>query len=106
MEGVVMKIPKDKIKPVDLPQLSETFADSLGLLLFDGQVARLEFCVTRIDPQSSPQVPAASKYPACRLVLTPEAFLELYNQLQKIMSAMERDGLVHKIQQNIKEQLH
>jgi len=101
-----MKIPNDKIKPVDLPERAEIFADSLGLLLFDGQVARLEFCVTRLDPQSPPQAPAAHRYPACRLVLTPEAFLELYNQLQKIMSAMERDGLVHKIRQNIKEQLH
>lgn len=101
-----MKIPKDKIRMVDRPEPTETFADSLGILLFDGQVARLEFCVTRLDPLSTPQAPAAHRYPACRLVLTPEAFLELYNQLQKIMSAMERDGLVHKIQQNIKEQFH
>lgn len=84
----------------------ETFADSLGVLMFDGQVGRIEFCVTRLDPQSNPQSPSAQRYPICRMVLTPEAFLDLYNQLQKLITAMERDGLVHKIRQNIKEQLH
>ncbi|MCX8043213.1 MAG: hypothetical protein N3B18_03705 [Desulfobacterota bacterium] len=101
-----MKIPQENIIRIDRPDMMETFADSLGMLLFDGQVARLEFCVTRLDPQSTPQTPSAHRYPSCRLVLTPEAFLDLYNQLQKLMSAMERDGLVHKIRQNIKEPLH
>jgi hypothetical protein len=34
----------------DRPELSETFADSIHSLLFDGQTLRIIFAVTRVEP--------------------------------------------------------
>jgi hypothetical protein len=98
-----MKLPEDQIRYVDLPEVSETFADSIGLVTFDGQTARIEFCVTRMDTPKPPNKPTARRYPINRLVLTPESFLNLSNQLQGIVTALEKNGVVQKIQQNIKE---
>jgi hypothetical protein len=89
-----MKLPAKQVRYVDLPELSETFCDSLGLSLFDGQSFRIEFCITRYD-EPAPQKPAtARRYPACRLVLTPETGVELFNKLQKMIEAMKRKGLL------------
>ena len=92
-----MKLPEDQVRYVDIPELSETFADSLGGLMFDGQSARIEFCITRMDipkPEhgKQPQKPTAKKYPCCRMVLTPETFQDLYNQLNQIVTAMQQQG--------------
>jgi len=37
------------IKIVDRPELAETFADCVTGLMFDGQMLRIEFGVTRFD---------------------------------------------------------
>ncbi|MGO9379944.1 MAG: hypothetical protein ACLPN1_03850 [Dissulfurispiraceae bacterium] len=93
-----MNIPAENISYVDLPELSETFADSIQLILFDGQSARIEFCVTRMDEPKPPKPPTARKYPVCRLVLTPEAALQLFNQLQTIVTGMQKQGLIKRIE--------
>jgi hypothetical protein len=36
-----------KIQQIDLPELSETFADSIDSVFFDGQTLRINFGVTR-----------------------------------------------------------
>jgi len=92
-----MKLPEDQVHYVDLPEISETFSDSIGGLIFDGQSARIEFCITRMDipkPGKHTQKPTAKKYPCSRLVLTPEAFTELANQLNQLMTAMKQQGKV------------
>src|SRR5437660_855236 len=38
---------------VDLPDLTETFADSVHTMVWDGQTLRIEFCVTRF-PEAAP----------------------------------------------------
>lgn len=93
-----MKIPEKNIRYVDLPELSETFADSTRLILFDGQSARIEFCITRMDEPKPPKEPTAKRYPVCRLVLTPEAALNLSNNLQNIINAMQKNGIVKRIE--------
>jgi hypothetical protein len=93
-----MNIPIENIRYIDLPELSETFADSFQLILFDGQSARVEFCVTRMDEPKPPNPPTARKYPVCRLVLTPEAVFQLFGQLQQIINAMQKQGLIKKIE--------
>ena len=55
---------------VDLPELSETFADSLVGFIFDGQTLRITFGVNRMDEPSRGQPNTGKRYPACRLVLT------------------------------------
>lgn len=91
-----MKLPESQIHYIDRPDISETFADSFGVGTFDGATTRLELCVTRLDPPNPPKPATARKYPICRLVLTPEATVELFNQLSGLLSALQQAGLVKK----------
>jgi len=77
---------------VELPALAETFADSINQVFFDGQTLRINFGVTRVDPPSQTQT--ARRYPACRLVLTPAAAVELMNQIQRLMAGMIQAGVI------------
>ena len=83
-----------KVSYVDNPDISETFADSVRALSFDGQTMRLEFCTTRLNDPKPPNPPSAKQFPACRLVLTPSAAMDLFNKLQNIMSALEKSGAI------------
>ncbi len=79
---------------IDLPELPETFADSIHTVVWDGQTLRIEFCVTRF-PELAPASPApAKRYPACRLVLTSHAATDLFNRLQQTMTALAQAGVV------------
>lgn len=89
-----MKLPPEQIQDVDLPEMPETFADSLGMSYFDGQAHRLTFCVHRFNPPKPPKPPTAKKYPSCRIVMTPECVIELFNQLNQVMAGMQKMGLI------------
>jgi hypothetical protein len=82
------------IRYEDRPEISETFADSVHGVLFDGQTMRIEFCTTRMDPPQPPNEPTARQYPVCRLVMPPTAAIDLYNKLQQILQALEKDGKI------------
>jgi hypothetical protein len=84
--------PALKLEHVDLPDLPETFADSINQVFFDGQTLRINFGVTRVDPPGQPQT--ARRYPACRLVLTPGAAVELMNQIQRLTAGMIQAGVL------------
>ena len=46
--------PQVQFQYVDLPDVSETFADFVQRIQFDGQTLRIEFGVSRLDDQRSP----------------------------------------------------
>ena len=82
------------IRYIDRPDISETFADSVSGLVFDGQTLRLEFAVTRLD-EVKPNAPISGRrYPACRLVLAPGAAIDLINRMQQIGAALTQAGVV------------
>jgi hypothetical protein len=82
------------IKMVDRPELAETFADCVTGLMFDGQMLRIEFGVTRLD-EMKPNTPLSGRrYPACRVVLPPAAAVDLINRMQQIASALTQAGVV------------
>lgn len=89
-----MKLPEKQIQDVEVPDLFETFADSIGMSTFDGNTMRIEFRVTRVNPPVPPNPPTAKRYPVCRLVMTPELAVELSNQLNGVIGMMEKQGLV------------
>lgn len=89
-----MKLPKESVQICDLPELAETFCDSVGLSTFDGLTVRLELCVTRLNEPEPPKPPSAKRYPVCRLVLPPDGAAELYNQLSMIIGIMKQKGVV------------
>jgi hypothetical protein len=79
---------------VDRPEVTETFADFVSRIQFDGQTLRLEFCVSRIEEHKSPEAPTGKRYPACRLVLSAAAAVDLMNKMQQITASLIKAGVL------------
>ena len=77
----------------DRPEVPETFADFVQRIQFDGQTLRLEFAVTRLDDQREGKI-AGKRYPACRLVLSAAAAIDLMNKMQQITSGLVKAGVL------------
>jgi hypothetical protein len=81
------------VRYIDRPDVTETFADAISALVFDGQSLRIEFAVTRLD-EVRPNMPITGRrYPACRLVLPPAAAVDLINRMQQIGAALTQAGV-------------
>lgn len=78
-----------KFEFVDFPELSETFADSLQSMVFDGAQLRIIFAVTRLGQPKPPAPPTGKRYPVCRLVLTAQAAEDLRKQLNGLAAAIQ-----------------
>ena len=89
-EKVGATAPRPKLRYQDIPQLGETFADSIGQWIFDGQMLRIEFTVTRLDDIAPAEQRTGRRLPACRLVLTPGCAVELIRQCQQLAAALEK----------------
>ena len=92
------------LQRVDLPELAETFADSIDSVFFDGQTLRIKFGVTRFDQPEQPRSVNARRFPACRLVLPPAAAVELMNQIQQLMARMIQSGVLRPTPQPAQEE--
>lgn len=80
------------IRYIDRPDVTETFADAISGLLFDGQTLRIEFGVTRLD-EVKPNAPITGRrYPVCRLALPPNAAIDLINRMQQVGAALGQAG--------------
>ena len=84
----------EKIEYVARQDLSETFADSMTTIFFDGQTLRIELCVTRLDPKQPASAAQAFRVPVCRLALPPAAAIELFGRLQQTMAALVQQGVL------------
>jgi hypothetical protein len=80
------------IKYIDLPEMAETFADSVNSISFDGQTLRIEFGVTRFDQAAAQKPTSGRRYPATRMVLTRAAALEMVNRLQQMAAAISQSS--------------
>jgi hypothetical protein len=83
-----------QIRYVDRPDCSETFADSINNVYFDGQSMRIEFGITRLDDMKPNSQVTGRRYPAQRLVLTPAAAVDLINRMQQVGAALAQAGVV------------
>ena len=86
--------PQLTLRYVDQPELTETFADSIGHLSFDGQSLRIDFTVTRMDEVKQGAPLTGRRYPACRLVLPPAAAVDLINRMQQVANALTQAGVL------------
>lgn len=78
---------------VDRPEIPETFADFLEIVVFDGAFVRMEFVVNRFDaPDASRAPPGGKKVTAARLVLPLSGAANLASQLEAILDAIRSDG--------------
>jgi hypothetical protein len=79
---------------IDRPDCTETFADSINNLSYDGQSLRIEFGITRVDEMKANTPVTGRRYPACRLVLSPAAAVDLINKIQQVAAALVQAGVV------------
>ena len=79
---------------LDRPEINEVFADFVQRIQFDGQTLRFEFCVTRLDDQRTGNVVTGKRYPACRLVLSASAAIDLMNKMQQITAELIKAGVL------------
>lgn len=86
--------PQIKFEYVDRPELGEVFADFVHRIQFDGQTLRIEFGVSRMDDQKTPDNLTGKRYPACRLVLSANAGVDLMNKMQQITAGLIKAGLL------------
>ena len=87
------------LKYFDRPEVSETFADVIHSVQLDGQVLRIELCVTRLDHPVKPKEPATARcYPVSRLVLSASAAVDLINRMQQIGAALVQSGVLKQTQ--------
>jgi hypothetical protein len=82
------------LRHVDLPDLPETFADSIHTMVWDGQTLRIELCVTRYPEVAGVPGAEAKRYPVSRLVLTAPVAVDLFGRLQQTMATLAKAGVV------------
>ena len=86
--------PQVQFQYVDLPEVSETFADFVHRIQFDGQTLRIEFCVSRLEDNKASAPTTGKRYPACRLVLSATAAVDLMNKMQQITAGLIKAGVL------------
>ena len=79
---------------VDRPEVIEIFADFVNRIQFDSQTMRFEFCISRIEEQPPPAAAIGKRYPACRLVLSAAASIDLMNKMQQITAGLIKAGVL------------
>lgn len=85
-----------KTTHVDQPDISEVFADQIGPVAFNENLARIEFRVTRLDEIQPPKPPTGRTYTSARVVLSPNAVLQLYGNLHNLVTLLEKQGVVQR----------
>ena len=94
-----MAVPQQpRTEYIDRPDLAETFVDNIRHVTFDGATVRAELAVTRFEESASSTPALARQYPACRLVLRPDAAVDLFVRLQRLIALMEQRGIVRREQ--------
>jgi hypothetical protein len=83
-----------QIRYVDRLDCTETFADSINHVYFDGQSLRIEFGITRLDDVKANTPVTGRRLPAQRMVLTPVAAVELINRMQQVGTALAQAGVL------------
>jgi hypothetical protein len=84
-----MPLPTNSFPVVEHPEVQETFADSMGLLSFDGQTLRIDLTCARVDDPKPPKPPTGRRHVVARLVLTPELAQELTNKLKNLEAQLQ-----------------
>jgi hypothetical protein len=78
------------IRYSDRTDVAEIFADSITNILVDAQLMRIEFGITRLDDMKPNSPITGRRYPACRIVLSSAAALDLMNRLRQVATAIEQ----------------
>lgn len=83
-----------QLQYVDRPDVSETYVDLLEKVFVNGPLVRLEFCVNRMNEPKPPKPPTGKKITASRLVMPLPALLQMADQINKVVKALEQQGVI------------
>lgn len=86
------KPPKTRPQTIELPNVSEVFADSLTYVYFDEGNFRIELAVTRLVT-TPPKEPVRQRFTACRLVMSATAVMQLSKRLNHVLGVLEQQGI-------------
>jgi hypothetical protein len=86
-------MPDNSVLPINPHhEITETFADQVGTMYFDGTSLRIDLMVTRVEKPTNP--PTGERHVVCRLVLAPRCTVDLINQLNKLSAQLAQAGLL------------
>lgn len=88
--------PLSKLPYKDILSVAETYADGCHSVMFNGQVAHIVLTVDRPDEPKPPRPLTGNKVTAVRLVMDANGFIETYNQMHRLISALEAQGLIQR----------
>jgi hypothetical protein len=83
-----------KLEFIDRLDVTESYADSVHSISFDGQSLRLTFCISRMNELKQDEQVSGKRYPSCRLVLSANAAVDLMNRMRQISAALTRAGFL------------
>lgn len=85
-------------KLADLPEVPETFGDSIRAVWFDGSTFRLQVDVVRLDDAATAGATmATTQFPSCRLVLSAAAGIALLDKLGALAKELEANGTLKRL---------
>ncbi len=77
---------------IDRPELTETFADSVHGVSYDGDTLRLLLGVSRMGEPAPGRPPTVEQYPCARLVLSRAGAVALLNTLHRLRQQLVAEG--------------
>jgi hypothetical protein len=80
-------------------EVSETFVDQVGAILFDGSILKIDFVAVRLTGSAAPALPAGERHVVARLVLSTGGAIDLINQVKQLAGQLTQAGLI-KTEQN------
>src|SRR5688500_17549107 len=83
-----------KYQYFDRTEVSEILADLVQRIQFYGETSRFEFGVRRMEEHTPPAAATGKRYPACRLVLSAAAAVDLMNKMQQITASLIKAGVL------------
>jgi hypothetical protein len=75
-------------------EVSETFADQVGAVTFDGSVLKLDFVAVRLSSTMPPAPATGERHVVARLVLSQAGTVDLINQVKKLADQLTQAGLI------------
>ncbi len=84
-------------KLAELPEVAETFGDSIRAVWFDGSTWRIQVDVIRLDDAAGGAAPSTTQYPSCRLVLSATAGVALLDKLNLLAKELEANGTLKRL---------
>jgi hypothetical protein len=75
-------------------EVSETFADQVGAIMFDGSILKIDFVAVRLGAAMPPAPTTGERHVVARLVLSPTGTIDLINQVKKLADQLTQTRLI------------